>query len=169
MCAHFCVSLLSIASEPAAVLEMSRTTTVPVLTVYHARGLKNTQHIGKQDPYVEIICGAQSWQSQPHRGLFHVRLVAAGFQYCNCGGAKYTIGFIEKARGEFYVYMRHMREELWLVNIRFTVADHSETDPITNLYKLNLHGEEMQVLERQLQSTRAAFLRFQPNYLLICL
>lgn len=36
--------------------------------VYHARGLKNTQHIGKQDPYVEITCGDQIWQSAAHRG-----------------------------------------------------------------------------------------------------
>lgn len=39
-----------------------------LLAVYHARGLKNTQHIGKQDPYVEITCGTQTWQSEAHRG-----------------------------------------------------------------------------------------------------
>lgn len=75
MCA-FWVGLLAIASAVPAVLEMSRKNNIPVLTVYHARGLKNTQHIGKQDPYVEIICGSQAWQSEPHRGVFHVRLVA---------------------------------------------------------------------------------------------
>eukprot|EP00892_Ulva_mutabilis_P000225 jgi/Ulvmu1/10202/UM060_0002.1 len=38
------------------------------ITVYHARGLKNTQHIGKQDPYVEIKCGCHTWQSAAHKG-----------------------------------------------------------------------------------------------------
>jgi hypothetical protein len=60
---------------------------VTCYAVLHAKNLRNTQTLGKQDPYVTLIYGTQSWKSEAHVGV--ICLHGTQFILGHCSFANY--------------------------------------------------------------------------------